>query len=81
MTTTSATKYKIRLSAKEIEIIRTTVNRQLGDDACIRIFGSRAREDEKGGDIDILIETERQLPSRVAAACRLASELDTCRTP
>jgi predicted nucleotidyltransferase len=75
LTTTSATKYRVRLSPKEIDVIRATVSRQLGDDACIRIFGSRAREDEKGGDIDILIETERQLPSRVAAVCRIASEL------
>lgn len=66
---------KVRLSAKEIEIIRATVSRLLGDRACIRIFGSRARENEKGGDIDILVETEQQLLGRVASACRLASEL------
>jgi len=71
----SDTKPRVRLSTKEIEVIRATVSRLFGDRACIRIFGSRAREDEKGGDIDILIETERQLSSRVASACRLASEL------
>lgn len=68
-------KPRVRLSAREIEIIRATVRRLLGDRTRIRIFGSRAREDEKGGDIDILIETEQQLPSCVASACRLASEL------
>lgn len=71
----SDTTPRARLSAREIEVIRATVSRLLGDRTCIRIFGSRAREDEKGGDIDILIETERQLPSRMASACRLASEL------
>ena len=71
----SETKPRVRLSAKEIEVIRATVSRLLGDRTCIRIFGSRAREDEKGGDIDILLETERHLPSRVASACRLVSEL------
>jgi predicted nucleotidyltransferase len=71
----SNTKPKVRLSAREIEVIRATVSRLLGNRTCIRIFGSRAREDEKGGDIDILIETERRLPSCVASACRLASEL------
>ena len=69
------TKPGVRLSAREIEVIRATVSRLLGDRTCIRIFGSRAREEEKGGDFDILIETERQLPDRVATACRLASEL------
>lgn len=67
--------FKARLSARKIEAIRATVNRLFGDRTYIRIFGSRAREDEKGGDIDILIETEQQLPNRVASACRLVSEL------
>lgn len=71
----SETKPGVRLSAREIEVIRATVSRLLGDLARIHIFGSRAREEEKGGDIDILVETERQLPGRVASACRLASEL------
>jgi len=78
------TKPRVRLSARKIEVIHATVSRLLGGHACIRIFGSRAREDEKGGNIDILIETEQQLPSRVASACRLASELQmqlaACRT-
>lgn len=68
-------KPKVRLSAREVDIIRATVNRLLGDRACIRIFGSRAREDERGGDIDILIETEQKLADRVAIACRLTSQL------
>ena len=68
-------KPKVRLSAKEIEIIRATVHRLLGDDARIRIFGSRARLDEKGGDIVLLIETDRKLADRVASACRLTSQL------
>ncbi|PTQ78142.1 hypothetical protein C8R26_104124 [Nitrosomonas oligotropha] len=68
-------KPNIRLSAKEIEVIRATVHRLLGDGVRIRIFGSRARLDEKGGDIDILIETEQKLADRVASACRLTSQL------
>lgn len=71
----SVTKPRVRLSTREIEVIRATVSHIFGDRTCVRIFGSRTREDEKGGDIDILIETERQLPNRVASACRLASEL------
>ncbi|QOJ19292.1 MAG: nucleotidyltransferase domain-containing protein [Gammaproteobacteria bacterium] len=65
----------VRLSAKEIEIIRATVHRLLGDGLRIRIFGSRARLDEKGGDIDILIETDQKLNDRIASACRLTSQL------
>ena len=68
-------KPKIRLSAREIEIIRATVYRLLGDWVHIRIFGSRAQGDEMGGDIDILIETEQILTDRVSTACRLTSQL------
>lgn len=68
-------KPNVRLSAREIEIIRATVYRLLGDGACIRIFGSRARLDEKGGDIDILIEVDQKLNDRIASACRLTSQL------
>lgn len=68
-------KPNVRLSAGEIDVIRAAVHRLLGDGARIRIFGSRARLDEKGGDIDILIETEQKLADRVASACRLTSQL------
>lgn len=68
-------KPKVRLSAREIEIIRATVHNLLENHTRIRIFGSRARLDEKGGDIDILIETEQKLSDRVATACRLTSQL------
>ena len=68
-------KPKIRLSAREIEVIRATARRLFGDRTRIRVFGSRAREDEKGGDIDLLVETDQRLPNPVASACRLASEL------
>lgn len=66
---------KIRLSTREIEVIRATARSLLGERASIRVFGSRAREDEKGGDIDLLVETDEHLPNRVASECRLTSEL------
>ena len=66
---------KIRLSVREIDVIRAIARRLLGDHVCIRIFGSRVQMNEKGGDIDILLETDRPVPDRVAIACRLTSEL------
>ena len=32
-------------------------------------------EAEKGGDIDLLVETDRKLENRIAMECRVASEL------
>jgi len=76
----SEEKLSVRLSAREIEIIRTTVlslfaQAGLEPAPTIRVFGSRARTDEKGGDIDLLIETAQTLPDRVKSACRLTSAL------
>ena len=71
----NAEKPRIRLSPREVEVIRATARRLLGDRARIRVFGSRAREDERGGDIDLFVETDEHLSNRVASACRLASEL------
>jgi len=68
-------KPKVRLSAREIELIRATVTRLMGQDAVVRLFGSRARTDERGGDIDLLIETKQPLPNRVESACRLVGDL------
>ena len=62
---TNAAQSNLRLSAREIEIIRTTARRLLGAHALIRVFGSRARQDEKGGDIDLLVETDERQPNRV----------------
>ena len=64
----------VRLSAREVEVIRSTVKLVMGS-ARLRVFGSRAREEEKGGDIDLLVETDRKLENRIAMECRVASEL------
>lgn len=41
-----------------VEAIRAAVREVLGPTARIRLFGSRARDDLKGGDIDLFVEVE-----------------------
>ncbi len=48
----------MRLSQTEIEAIRQTV-RYLDGQARICVFGSRADDTKKGGDIDLLILSEK----------------------
>ena len=48
----------MRLQRREIEAIRTAVREVFGATATIRVFGSRIRDDLKGGDVDLFVEVE-----------------------
>ncbi|MEK7385467.1 MAG: nucleotidyltransferase domain-containing protein [candidate division NC10 bacterium] len=48
----------MRLLPHEVEAIRAAVREVFGPTARIRLFGSRARDDLKGGDIDLFVEVE-----------------------
>jgi predicted nucleotidyltransferase len=48
----------VRLHPSEVDAIRTAVREVFGAAAAVRLFGSRVRDDLKGGDIDLLIEVE-----------------------
>lgn len=46
----------MRLRQDEVRVIREEVLRVFGDRAAVRLFGSRADDDARGGDIDLYIE-------------------------
>ena len=47
----------MRLTNIEITVIKREASKQFGRSAKVYIFGSRADDKKKGGDIDIYIET------------------------
>jgi predicted nucleotidyltransferase len=49
---------QIRLSNEDIGIIVKQIKNIFGDSTKAYIFGSRAKANKKGGDVDILIESE-----------------------
>jgi predicted nucleotidyltransferase len=49
----------MRLSAQQQSIIRSTVTKTFGAGAAVWLFGSRADDSKRGGDIDLLIETDQ----------------------
>ena len=51
----------IRLSQKDIDIIKSTAIEVFGEDIDIYIFGSRVDPTRKGGDIDIMIEKDAEV--------------------
>ena len=48
----------MRLQPHEIEAIRAAVREVFGETATIRLFGSRVRDDLKGGDVDLFVEVQ-----------------------
>ncbi|QFY90653.1 nucleotidyltransferase domain-containing protein [Magnetovirga frankeli] len=65
----------MRLTHSQQEAIRSSVNSVIGAESRIWLFGSRVDDHKQGGDIDLLIETDRVLPNRVASLCQLEGKL------
>lgn len=47
----------MRLTEQQRTIIRTAVSEIFGSDAKVWLFGSRINDQQRGGDIDLLIQT------------------------
>ena len=65
----------MRLTVSQQQITKSTVERVLGTTSRVWLFGSRVDDTLRGGDIDLLIETEAVLPNRVEVLCRLHGAL------
>jgi len=65
----------MRLTTSQKQITKSTVDRVLGTTSRVWLFGSRADDSLRGGDIDLLVETEAVLPNRVKVLCRLHGAL------
>jgi predicted nucleotidyltransferase len=48
----------MRLEPHEIDAIRTAVGEVFSGTATVRLFGSRVRDDLRGGDLDLFVEVE-----------------------
>lgn len=58
----------MRLSEVQRRAIKAATAECFGPEACVRLFGSRARDDRLGGDIDLLVETPEVDPATVSRA-------------
>ena len=65
----------MRLTESQRAIIKASVANVISPNSQIWLFGSRADDTKRGGDIDLLIETDTILSNRVAALCRLEGRL------
>lgn len=65
----------MRLASDQIQAIKAEVRRLLGPEARVWLFGSRAQDASRGGDIDLYVETDRVLANRARTASQLSARL------
>jgi len=65
----------MRLTPEQVHATRQTAQRVLGVGARVSVFGSRALDDRKGGDIDLFFETDAALANRAITICQLSGAL------
>ena len=66
----------MRLSPAHRHAILDLNREVLGDDARVLLFGSRADDSQRGGDVDLLVECTRPLPARLEAEIRLGALIE-----
>ncbi|MFZ9299150.1 MAG: nucleotidyltransferase domain-containing protein [Hylemonella sp.] len=65
----------MRLSQQDLESIRTGVALVAGDTARVWLFGSRVRDEARGGDVDLLLELNEPVTEPAQLAARLATRV------
>ncbi len=65
----------MRLTKQQTHTIIQTVSRLAGTEAVVHLFGSRLNDRAKGGDIDLLIESD--LPLSLIQRAKIKMELET----
>ncbi len=65
----------MRLTADQIRSIVDATRALAGDDAQIRLFGSRLHDGLQGGDIDLLVECAQPVPRPVWLAAQITARL------
>ncbi|WP_045219887.1 nucleotidyltransferase domain-containing protein [Desulfonatronum thioautotrophicum] len=64
----------MRLNKEQVQIITQVVTRAAGQDARVFLFGSRLDDAARGGDVDLLVETDEKIPRLVHARMKMELE-------
>lgn len=65
----------MRLTSRQIAAIRECASQLAGDAARVWLFGSRVRDDARGGDVDLLLELDEAVEEPAQLSARLAAQV------
>ncbi len=65
----------MRLTDEQVRTIRETAREVFGPGVRVRLFGSRVDDDARGGDIDLLVESETPVEDALDKELKLVARL------
>lgn len=65
----------MRLTDQQIQTIRRATAELAGEQARVRLFGSRLDDAARGGDVDLLVEVDEPVDNPALLAARLAARI------
>jgi predicted nucleotidyltransferase len=65
----------MRLTPAQIDTIKSTAQAVLGEGAQVTLFGSRVHDEQKGGDVDLMVEVTQAIADPAVLAARLSSRV------
>ena len=65
----------MRLTPAQINTIKSTAQAVLGDDVQVTLFGSRVHDEQKGGDVDLLLEVPQAIAEPALLSARVAARV------
>ena len=65
----------MRLTEQQLTAIKSAICEITGSESRVWLFGSRVDDSKRGGDIDLLIESDEVIPNLVELLCKLEARL------